>query len=206
MILARSIAYGGLLSAAILGHRFKSEGARLGGRSSDSSFVLPNSIEPGVARQIVLSIPWTDRFLRSFMRFSTSEEPRAAHGFCRGTVLVCCERLGCVPGTVQFPGQSISGRGRTRTSSFARPTDASRDSKRGNGPPDCTKSAAPAAGISLLKVGEMVPVRRYRVSQTGRLPHQGNVGESCLPDCRKLIGLCAKAEKENPDQMIVRGF
>ena len=81
-----------------------------------------------------------------------------------------------------------------------------RDFERGNGPPDCTKSAAPAAGISLLKVGEMVPVRRYRVSQTGRLPHQGNVGESCLPDCRNLIGLCAKAEKEKPDQMIVRGF
>jgi hypothetical protein len=206
MILARSIAYGGLLSAAILGHRFKSEGARLGGRSSDSSFVLPNSIEPGVARQIVLSIPWTDRFLRSFMRFSTSEEPRAAHGFCRGTVLFCSERLGCVPQALQFPGQLISSQGRTRTSSLASPTDASRDSKRGNGPPDCTKSAAPAAGISLLKVGEMVLVRRYRVSQIGGQPHQGRIGESCVPDRRNLIGLCSKAQIKIADQMVVRDF
>ena len=165
--------------------------------------IRPNPASPGESSWRLLG-PIV--FCVHSMRFSASEEPRAAHGFCRGTVLVCCERLGCVPGAFQFPGQSISGRGRTRTSSFARPTDASRDSKRGNGPPDCTKSAAPAAGISLLKVGEMVPVRRYRVSQTGRLPHQGNIGESCLPDRRNLIGLCSKAEWENPDQMIVRGF
>jgi hypothetical protein len=140
------------------------------------------------------------------MRFSASEEPPAGHVFCRGTVLWCCERLGCVPGAFRFPGQSISSRGWTPTGSFARPTDVSRDSKRGNGPPDCTKSAVTAAGILLLKVGEMVTVRRYRVSQTGRLPLPGRIGERCLPDRRNLIGLCSKAQIEMPDQIVVRYF
>ena len=140
------------------------------------------------------------------MRFSASDVGCAAHGFCRGKVLLCCERLGSVLGAFRFPCQSISSPGWTPTTSFVRPTDVSRDSKRGNGPPDCTKSAVTAAGILLLKVGEMVSARRYRVSQTGRLPLQRKIGASCLPDRRNLIGLCSKAQIQMPGQIVVTDF
>jgi hypothetical protein len=80
-----------------------------------------------------------------------------------------------------------------------------RDFERGNGPPDCTKSAVRAARNLLLKVGVMAPARRYRVSQAGRMPHHGKVGAKCLPDRGRLIGLCSKAQMDMPDQMVVKG-
>jgi hypothetical protein len=52
----------------------------------------------------------------------------------------------------------------------------------------------------------MTPARRYRVSQTCRMPNGGKIGENSLPDRARLIGLCSNGQIVLPDQMDVKGF
>jgi hypothetical protein len=101
--------------------------------------------------------------------------------------------------------QPISCRGSSASGLFHRRTVSCRDSKRGNGPPDCTRSAVRAVRIRHLRVGAMPPARRYRVNQACPTPHRGKLDANGLPNRAKLIGLCSDAQIVMPDQTVVKG-